>query len=224
MAAYVQTSADPAGAEGSGSGSGSGSVAVPASDAGPRVKFSLSSSVSHLATLAAATTSMQVFFRACGVLFYVFSREQEEESYSYCNKTKERAIADAVNHRPDVQDGIVLAEISGMAAVGTLYLRVSGVEDVPSSDMADYYYAIAKHLLDDAIVASPLRAMKVCVLLALYNIVLHATVALAYIGKSSHQQSSPVLTAWHRTRLESRPEQWRALRDTPFWGVCGGSH
>lgn len=39
-------------------------------------------------------------------------------------------------------------------------------------------------MLDSAIEANPLRAMKMCALLAMYNVVVKGSVALAYVGLS----------------------------------------
>jgi hypothetical protein len=76
-----------------------------------------------------------------------------------------------------------MCELCGMAAVGVLYMRID--DSSASAELASNFYSITKHFLDNAIEADPLRATKVCALLALYNIVLHASVALAYVGRSA---------------------------------------
>jgi hypothetical protein len=70
-----------------------------------------------------------------------------------------------------------------MAAIGTLYLRIpTDLEWHPSTEMAEYFYSLAKHLLDYCVQTCPLRAMKTCSLLAMYNVGLRATVSLSYVG------------------------------------------
>ncbi|CAI6336424.1 unnamed protein product [Periconia digitata] len=75
-----------------------------------------------------------------------------------------------------------LSELAGMLAVGILYMRAEASETAPSSDVASFYYSIGRQGLDSAIEYSPLRAMRLCALLAFYNLSLHPSVASAYIG------------------------------------------
>lgn len=101
-----------------------------------------------------------------GVLFQVYSSEQQKAIFHevYCDQTRPPSMA-------------AICELCCVAAVGTQY---SAGQIGPQT--GEELYSIAKHLLDDVITLSPLRAMKVSTLLAVYNIVNHATVSLVYIG------------------------------------------
>jgi hypothetical protein len=71
-----------------------------------------------------------------------------------------------------------LCEACGIAAIGSRYSRSQ-----ISPEHGNYYFSTARQLLDECIERTPLRAVKVCAILAMCNIVNKATVALAYIGK-----------------------------------------
>jgi hypothetical protein len=66
--------------------------------------------------------------------------------------------------------------LSSASAVGTQY-----IDATPEDSHA--FYTIAKRHLDDVIASHPLDAMKVCSLLAMYNIMDKGAVALIYVGK-----------------------------------------
>jgi hypothetical protein len=70
-----------------------------------------------------------------------------------------------------------LCEVCGIAAVGSRFSRAK-----ISPELGEYYYTVTKQLLDECIEKTPLRAMKVCALLAMCNIVNKATAAFAYVG------------------------------------------
>ncbi|KAH7132555.1 hypothetical protein B0J11DRAFT_503723 [Dendryphion nanum] len=74
-----------------------------------------------------------------------------------------------------------LAELCGMAAVGLCYLRLSDQEKFGSPHLCDFFYMTAKDLFDSSIEANSLRAIKLCALFAIYNILKKARVAHAYI-------------------------------------------
>lgn len=71
-----------------------------------------------------------------------------------------------------------LCEVCGIAAVGSRFSRAK-----ISPELGEYYFTITKQLLDECIEKTPLRAMKVCALLAMCNIVNKATAAFAYVGE-----------------------------------------
>lgn len=73
-----------------------------------------------------------------------------------------------------------MCEVCASAAVGSQYSHGK-----VSAQAGHQFYNIARHLLDDAIQVDPLRGMKVCALLAMYNIVIKGSVALAFIGMLS---------------------------------------
>jgi hypothetical protein len=75
------------------------------------------------------------------------------------------------------------AELAGMASIGIVHAQLANPTTAPLAELGEYFYAVAKLGLDTAIVYNPLRAVKLCTLIAMYNIIIHATVALAYLGK-----------------------------------------
>lgn len=64
-----------------------------------------------------------------------------------------------------------------IAAVGAQYGHGN-----PEAHSDTAYYDIAKHYFDDIVHEGGLDAIKVCILLSMYNIFEKSTVALAYIG------------------------------------------
>ncbi|KAK1910317.1 hypothetical protein P3342_006592 [Pyrenophora teres f. teres] len=93
----------------------------------------------------------------------------------------ETPIGDIFSHVNSLELRTYAAELAGMAAIGVVHAQLADPAKAPPAELADYFYAIAKHGLDSAILYNPLRAMKVCVLIGMYNVVVKATVALAYI-------------------------------------------
>lgn len=70
-----------------------------------------------------------------------------------------------------------LCEICSIAAFGSRFSRAQ----IPP-EHGDYFLNITKQLLEECIADVPLRAMKVCALIAMCNIVNKATAAFAYVG------------------------------------------
>lgn len=105
--------------------------------------------------------------KTTGVLLRVYSPEQQKDILRNVYRGRERPLSK-----------VAACELCALAAVGTQF---SGGE-IPSEG-ADVLYSIARHFLDDVISSSPLRAVKVVALFSMFNIVNHATVALAYIGE-----------------------------------------
>jgi hypothetical protein len=136
------------------------------------------------ATVDGIRAAIDMFFMCIGGLFYVFDKSDVEKTIELLvMSTKGMTLANLVSSASSMEVRTLAAELAGMAAMGILHLRLRVPDKAPSAQLADYLYAVAKHGLDTAIQYNPLRAMKVCLLLAFYNIALHATVALAYIGK-----------------------------------------
>jgi hypothetical protein len=141
---------------------------------------------SPFVTVATVRGAVDMFFKATGLLFYVFPKEQADSiqhdllnEAEYPGDTLFTAILRKSN---SVQKRAQLAEICGAAGVGLLYLRLLDKQQPPPLGLSDYFYSTTKQMLDSAIKANPLRAMKVCALLAMYNIVVKGSVALAYVG------------------------------------------
>ncbi|KAK5995253.1 hypothetical protein PT974_03652 [Cladobotryum mycophilum] len=111
--------------------------------------------------------AVNVFFSCSGRLLHVFSKEQAEARYSAVfndqNESTEGSKAD-------------LCCVMGLASVGAQYMC-----GVLEKETEEAFYGIAKHYLDMVIEERPYDAIKVCALLAMYNIMGKATVSLAYV-------------------------------------------
>jgi hypothetical protein len=141
---------------------------------------------SPLVTVATVRSAVDMFFKATGLLFYVFPKEQADSiqhdllnEAEYPGDTPFTAILRKSN---SAHKRAQLAEICGVAGVGLLYLRLLDKQQPPPLGLSDYFYSTTKQMLDSTIETNPLRAMKVCALLAMYNIVVKGSVALAYVG------------------------------------------
>jgi len=113
----------------------------------------------------ALKNAVSYFHECTGALLHTFTKEEALEILAELSMNSTSQMSKAT-----------LCEVSILAAVSALYSRGTiGPEQIEA------LYTTAKRYLDDAIEADALRAMKVCMLLAAYNIVHKATVALAYI-------------------------------------------
>jgi hypothetical protein len=139
----------------------------------------------HHATVATVQRAVQMFFDCTGLLFHVYAEEHVknilEQTLGSVTSPESTMFLDVLKKHPHMK--IKFAEISGMASVGILYLRATDDAESPPPGLAQHFYDITRWLLDNAIECDPFRAMKICVLLTMYNIVLKATVALVYIGQ-----------------------------------------
>jgi hypothetical protein len=113
--------------------------------------------------------AINAFFSCSGKLFHVFTREQVLEIYDI------------------VFDAQAAMTGSKKAAVGSLMAVASvGAQYLPeefSPQVASRFYNIARQYFEDVIEHQPLTAIKVCALLAQYNILDKALISLAYIGR-----------------------------------------
>jgi hypothetical protein len=120
----------------------------------------------------ASTTQAAVesFFSSSGKLFHVFSREQVSGYYKDVFGRDGCSI-------PSQKTAICC--LAAVAAVGVQYnagdfeVAIEGV-----------FYDLARQFFGSLMEEQPLDAIKVCALLAMYNIMNKATVSLAYIGSS----------------------------------------
>jgi hypothetical protein len=122
------------------------------------------------------------FLNCVGALFYIVSKDEAEESIQSINHIS-TPLGDIVAGNKDPSTTTLAAELAGMASVGVVHAQLADPAAAPPAELADYFYAVAKLGLDVAIEHSPLRAIKICALIAMYNIIVHATVALAYLGR-----------------------------------------
>jgi hypothetical protein len=124
---------------------------------------------------------LEWFFNCVGALFYIMNREEVEESMETIVSIQ-KPIGDIVAANKDAQTTTIAGELAGMASIGVVHAQLANPATAPPAELADYFYAVAKLSLDVAIEYNPLRAVKICALIAMYNIIVHATVALAYLG------------------------------------------
>jgi hypothetical protein len=161
--------------------------------------------------------SLEMFHNCVGALFYIMNREEIQSRIASMTASGYNHIplGTFFNNGSSLELRTYAAELAGMAAIGVVHAQLADPATAPPAELADYFYAVAKHGLDAAILYYPLRAMKVCALLGMYNIVVKATVALAYVGiviTLYHHRRATSLTM-HRTRPEScsqsqtRPEE-----------------
>jgi len=111
--------------------------------------------------------AVDLFFSCSGKLFHISSQEQVAV---YLNDSVDPTT-------PDEKIKAGLACLMGVAAVGAQY--GSGVM---SREVEHNFYDIARHYLESVIEHRPLDSIKVCTLLAQYNILRKATISLAYVG------------------------------------------
>ena len=141
-------------------------------------------------TIGVVKRAVDMFFLSTGMMFYIVPREQLDEILDSLPFPDIAPFTAVLKSSTTLQSRARLAELCGMAAVGLLYLRIADEGKAPPAKLGHYFYSITKQMLDSAIEANPLRAMKVCALLTLYNIYVKASVALAYVGASYLLSSS----------------------------------
>lgn len=139
-------------------------------------------------TVGTVKRAVDMFYRSTGLLFYIVPKAQidtiltEATESTHSNFPEDAPFTTILKSSTSLQARARLAELCGMAAIGLLYLRISDQERAPPAKLGHYFYSITKQMLDSSIEANPLRSMKVCALLTLYNIYVKAGVALAYVG------------------------------------------
>jgi hypothetical protein len=154
--------------------SGPCSSTSPVSSRGSSTRMQIADTAAFLVSLVmpnAAVTQRAVdsFFTSAGKLFHVFSKEQVDRSLEDVFGPKRMT---AGNQRSAV------CCLASVAAVGVQYNT-----DGFGEGLDETFYDVARHYFVDVIEHRPLDAIKVCTLLAQYNIMNKATVSVAYIGK-----------------------------------------
>ncbi|KAL1621515.1 hypothetical protein SLS54_005536 [Diplodia seriata] len=132
----------------------------------PSNQHRLLSSVFALLRSPATREAFRLFLQCTGLLFHVFTKAQGGAALQEVQDNDDAAISKAS-----------ICEVCAMAALGSQYSQGR-----ISSETGHYFYNVARQYLDDAIAADPLRAMKACALLAMYNILKKASVSLVYVG------------------------------------------
>ena len=137
-------------------------------------------------TIGSVKSAIDTFLQSAGMLFHVFTKKQVdaiiEDVLAKDHYHDNFSFLDVLQEETSIHRNAQLADLCGMASIGTLYLRLPSQNRQPPAEAAELLYSLTKLMLDSSIQVHPLRAMKVCALLAMYNIVLKATVAFAYIG------------------------------------------
>jgi hypothetical protein len=173
---------------------------------------------------------LEWFFNCVGALFYIMKPEEVDESIQSIQHVQV-PLGDIVLANEDPKMTTIAAGLAGMAAIGVIHATLADPTTGPPAELADYFYEVAKSGLDAAIECNPLGAVKICALVAMYNIIVHATVALSYLGtrkrdlqhvgesylhttRSWHQPCSQI---WHRRSCApSDPITSRVRRQVPY--------
>lgn len=107
------------------------------------------------------------FTRCAGKLFHICEKDDVEMSFDlvFRNSGNDKSL-----------HAMALCRLSSLAVVGCLYMK-----GTKGDELKDTYYQIAKSLLDTCIEQDPLGSATFCTLICMFNVMSHATVALAYI-------------------------------------------
>ena len=111
--------------------------------------------------------ALDSFFSSSGKLFHVFSRDQVMACFR-----------DVFNGPGAGRNAEATACLTGVAAVGAQY-NPHLFED---SSLRGFYN-ICRLYLDEVLKEAPLQAVKVCTLMAMYNIMGKSLAAVAFVGK-----------------------------------------
>ncbi|QUC21010.1 uncharacterized protein UV8b_05251 [Ustilaginoidea virens] len=108
------------------------------------------------------------FFSCSGKLFQVFSREHISRCYNAIFNEPQAALSQKVK--------TMVCCVAVVAAVGAQYMG-----DSCSREIEQGLYDLARHFFEVAAEQEPLHSIKVCSLLAQYNIMSKEMIALAYV-------------------------------------------
>ena len=139
-------------------------------------------------------TGIDNFFTCTGALFPTFTREEadnmEREIIAPIQAHGYNWLLDSTDEPVSMRRKAALSELCGMAAIGLQYnsstLPGLGMPTAREPGLFEFdkaFYAISKRYLDTAIESNPFRAMKLCALLSMFNVITHSSVALAYVGR-----------------------------------------
>jgi hypothetical protein len=146
----------------------------------------------------ATRAAVDNFFGCAGTLLHVFTREQAEsfhdEAFSGTSQT------------PSWKASVCC--LCAIAAIGKVYHH-----DPDASGGAKRYYDVAKGLFEDLVEIRSLDAIKVCTLLALFNIFDKATLAVVHVGMFYSQLSDK--SGAPNKLARSRDEPRQVLRARP---------
>ncbi|KAK4450192.1 nitrogen assimilation transcription factor nit-4 [Podospora aff. communis PSN243] len=161
----------------------------------------------------ATRAAVRNFYACSGGLFHAFPQYQIEE---YC-----RGIFDK-DYRLDVSQRVAICCVSCVAAVGVQYYPTGSNKNVDRSSAA-LLYDISRHYFADILEEQPLEAIKVCAILAMYNVLEKSTAGLAYVeaGMGMSQRfatpGSPCVALLNQTQWEEFRIAWRMLLFLSSW-------
>jgi hypothetical protein len=152
---------------------------------------------------------LEWFFNCVGALFYIMSPEEVDNNIQSIQHVQV-PLGDIVSANEDPKMTTIAAGLAGMAAIGVVHAALADSTAAPPTELADHFYRVAKNGLDAAIECNPLGAVKICALVAMYNIIVHATVALSYLGMSKRDEQRIGEPYLHTTRSwhQPRPQIW----------------
>jgi hypothetical protein len=164
---------------------------------------------------------LERFFNCVGALFYIMSPDEVEKNMQSVQHMQV-PLGDIVSANEDPKMTTIAAELAGMAAIGIVHATLADPNAAPPAELADYFYGVAKNGLDAAIECSPLTAVKICALIAMYNIIVHATVALSYLGTSRRDQQHVGKANSHtiRSRHQPGPQIWHRCFRAPSFPIA----
>lgn len=125
----------------------------------------------------ATRTAIDSFYSCSGKLFHVLTRQQTEQAFA---NIVEHQGSPYEAHQSDV------CCIMAVAAVGAQYVNCQGND----KHQEETFYEAAKRYFDYVVENRPFIAVKICVLLAMFNVFGKSMVALAYIGMASQRRAS----------------------------------
>jgi hypothetical protein len=113
------------------------------------------------------------FFNCSGKVFHVFSKDEISECYhEVFSVNGDRSGSQSMAFRAKL--GAVMA----VAAVGSQYLPDEFRKEVELN-----YYNLARYYFECVMEQKPIHAIKICTLLAQYNIFSKATISLSYVAR-----------------------------------------
>lgn len=155
---------------------------------------------------AALSIGIASFIHYTGIILFISHLNAADQGVSDLLDAIKNAKLDWILEGTDANASnrkALLSEICGMAAVGLQYNSETLDQENPTSlekiygidayQVSKMLYSISKQFLDDAIESNPYQAMRICTLLVVYNIIEHASVAVAYSGMASSLQISNFL-------------------------------
>ncbi|KAK3359577.1 hypothetical protein B0T25DRAFT_102716 [Lasiosphaeria hispida] len=144
--------------------------------------------------------AIQSFYSSSGKLFHVFSPEQVD--------TYLKSVF-GLDGRPNASQRVAICCLCAVAAIGIQYN--AGDFDKGAEQI---FYDVARHYFVDVIEEQPFGAIKVCTLLAMYNVMNKATVALAYVEVALGMCRRHSLDAAFSPLPSHRPDAWEDYRKT----------